>query len=91
MPKPEDADVSGGDSSEPQVAKVGLQTGSFAFVDGSKYEGEYREEGGRRVRHGQGTYTNGDETYVGQWKDDKMSGAGKYVFASKAVYEGEFD
>ena len=70
-----------------------LSTGAFAFVDGSRYEGEYLVGVGEGppVRHGEGKYTNGAEEYTGQWKNDKMCGKGKYVFASGAVYEGSFD
>lgn len=69
-----------------------LMSGTFIFPDGSKYEGQYIEgEGGIPTRHGQGTLTNGEEQYVGDWRDDKMNGNGRYVFASSAVYEGNFE
>ena len=66
-------------------------TGVFMFVDGSKYEGEYREgQDGKPVRHGKGTYVQGEERYTGDWVNDQMHGEGRYHFASSAVYEGNF-
>jgi hypothetical protein len=45
--------------------------GTYTFVDGDKYVGEYRDG----KSHGQGTYTfaNGDK-YVGEFRDDKFRG-----------------
>ncbi len=88
MPDGSDANPEGQGQQQKDDAR-----GSFAFVDGSRYEGQYRvpEGGGAPVRHGKGTYTNGAEQYTGEWKDDKMRGQGRYVFASGAVYEGQFD
>ena len=43
--------------------------------------------------HGEGTLTfaNGD-TYVGQWKNDKKHGLGKYILASGEVaHDGEWE
>lgn len=66
------------------------KTGSFAFADGSRYVGEYIEEGGVRLRHGTGRFDDGMESYDGAWVKDEMSGSGTYCSASGAVYEGEF-
>ena len=40
-----------------------------------------------KKRQGKGTFTDGAETYVGEWKDDDMHGAGTFTFASGAVFE----
>jgi hypothetical protein len=37
-------------------------------------------------RHGKGTYSEGSNKYEGDWKEDKMSGVGKFTYASGAVY-----
>ena len=63
--------------------------GTFAFVDGSRYEGEWASfEGGVRERHGRGTLQDGPEKYEGEWEHDAMSGEGTYSFASGAKYVG---
>ena len=65
-------------------------TGVFTFVDGSRYEGQYDTENDCRVRSGTGTLTQGPETSEGEWKSNRLHGAGKCAFASGAVYEGGF-
>jgi hypothetical protein len=64
-------------------------------------EGEWERVEGVIKRSGKGIYTENAERYEGKiiitscwkltregdWKDDKMSGSGKYAFASGAVYE----
>merc|ERR1719197_291289 len=53
-------------------------------------QGQYVVDGGVKKRQGKGTFTDGAETYVGEWKDDDMHGAGTFTFASGAVFEGNF-
>jgi len=62
----------------------------FQFADGSSYEGEVANQGGKRVRHGQGVYRTASEEYTGSWENDKMSGQGVYKYRSGAVYNGQF-
>jgi hypothetical protein len=50
--------------------------GVFAFVDGSKYTGEWIMKDEKRIRHGRGTLEDGPETFEGQWADDRMNGEG---------------
>ncbi|CAM9496530.1 unnamed protein product [Chrysoparadoxa australica] len=75
-----------------QANATPLLTGNFVFPAGARYEGQYIEdETGRRSMNGHGTYTDGPESYSGEWKDNKMHGIGKYCFATGATYEGQFD
>lgn len=65
-----------------------VHTGIFVFEkDGSRYEGDFVEIDGRRVRQGNGRWTLGPEQCEGQWQEDLMHGAGKIRFASGAAYE----
>ena len=66
-------------------------TGKFQFPDGALYVGEWREpKGGVRQRHGAGKYTDGDETYEGQWVNDVLTGDTCVVqLAGGAEYRGE--
>ncbi len=43
------------------------------------------------MKHGKGTeqYHNGD-IYIGNYRDGLPNGFGKYVFADKGVFEGNF-
>jgi 1-phosphatidylinositol-4-phosphate 5-kinase len=77
----------------PQVVEPKVETGSaeFVFSNGATYKGAWRSTDGVKVREGQGQYTYGPEQYVGNWKDDAMSGEGRMVFSSGAVYEGHFE
>ena len=42
---------------------------------------------GKAQGQGRIYHVNGD-IYVGEWKDDKPNGYGKYIFGNGAVYEG---
>ena len=61
------------------------------YLDGSKYNGEHKWSGLKRIKHGKGTkfYSNGVK-YVGEWKDDKKHGQGTYVYSDGDKYEGEW-
>jgi hypothetical protein len=43
------------------------------------------------VKHGKGTevYQNGD-VYIGNYRDGKPNGFGKYIWADKSFFEGTF-
>lgn len=49
-------------------------------------EGAFEEVDGKRVRHGAGVFTDGVETYDGEWHADEMHGEGSYTAASGAKY-----
>ena len=79
------------DEKVPQKFVARRKKGSFVFVDGSKYDGEYTNTAeGDRVRDGFGVHVTGPESFEGNWVNDSMK-EGKYVFASGAYYEGEFE
>lgn len=43
-----------------------------------------------RYRDGSGVYSDGVESYDGEWVKDRMEGNGKFTFATGATYEGGF-
>ena len=45
-----------------------------------RIEGEYKDESGVIVRHGQGKYycATTKAVYIGNWESDKMSGKGRF-------------
>ncbi len=59
---------------------------SKQYVDGSRYEGQLKNE----LRHGVGIYyyKNGD-IYSGEWSQDLFHGQGTYIFASGERYQGQ--
>ncbi len=61
--------------------------GTYAWRDGRKYVGEYKDN----KRHGQGTYTyaNGNK-YVGNFKDGKRYGQGTFTYANGDKYVGNY-
>lgn len=61
-------------------------SGSFLFLDGETYVGEFDKS----QRNGNGTYTwtNGDK-FTGTWTDDHMT-KGIYTFADGRTYDGTF-
>ena len=58
---------------------------TYAFPDGSVYEGQLRDG----VPHGYGkrVYTNG-VIYEGGWKSGLRDGFGKYIWPDGTIYEG---
>lgn len=85
----------------PQEEEVDIpQTGhgKFEYMNHTVYEGDWRQEKGRKFKHGKGKIRfpgaqgldSGHEEYEGDWVNDKMHGKGRYLFTSGAVYEGEW-
>jgi len=72
----------------PQVPVHG--SGKFIFPNGSVYCGEWQIIDDVKRRHGYGRLQNGNEIYIGYWKDDMMHGHGRFEFASGNVYEGQW-
>lgn len=83
----------------PEVEEVDIpQTGhgKFEFMNQTIYEGEWRQEKGRKFKHGKGRIMFpgaqgmevGHEEYEGDWVYDKMHGQGRYLYTSGAEYKG---
>ncbi len=77
----------------PQIIEQKIETGrgEFVFSNGARYVGDWKSIDGVKVREGQGNYWNGPEEYSGRWASDAMSGEGRMVFSSGAIYEGHFE
>ena len=60
------------------------------FADGALYDGEWKEEGGVKVRDGQGRAMDGTEVFEGEWQDDKLHGEATATYASGATYDGSW-
>ena len=74
--------------SRPAAASLQCSRKLTGELSATRTEGEWSTGAdGIMKRHGVGTYKSGDNEYVGEWKDDAMDGAGKFTFASGAVYE----
>jgi len=59
------------------------------YEDGSSYKGQLLES----KRHGYGSWTTGNESYIGQWKDDHRDGQGRQIWKderTRRIYEGQF-
>lgn len=76
--------------------------GRFEYRNKMVYLGEWKMVNGKKVRHGHGkmtipgvsvgkNLTMGDEEYDGEWENNKMTGHGRYKFASGNVYIGKFE
>eukprot|EP00667_Euglena_gracilis_P008931 EG_transcript_9058 len=50
------------------------------------YEGDWKDN----LKHGHGTFTIGDSTYEGEFQNGEMTGKGRRVWGSGAVYCGDF-
>jgi hypothetical protein len=50
-------------------------------------DGEWDKVDGVLKRHGTGTFEDGNNKYSGEWKDDKISGKGKFIYSTGAQYE----
>jgi len=82
-------EITGYDKDEKVILEIseGNGWGLYVFVDGDKYEGEFKDG----KKHGQGifTYSDGD-MYEGKFKDGLRHGQGTMIFTGKDKYEGEF-
>lgn len=74
--------------------------GKFEFQNKIIYIGFYKQRGQHKFRHGKGklihptknpTVNRGEESYEGDWVEDKMQGFGIYNYSSGDIYEGEFN
>lgn len=61
--------------------------GTYEFVDGSKYEGDFVSG----KIHGKGilTFTDGSK-YLGNWQNQKRTGRGRMILTNGDVYFGDF-
>lgn len=76
---------------EEEVVPPEIKSGAFIFKeDGARYEGEFVEVEGERVRQGFGRLTFGPEEYEGRWECDHLV-EGKIRFATGAEYEGSLE
>ena len=61
--------------------------GVFYYANGSRYEGEFRNDD----QNGFGTYFYTDSSkYEGEWKDDKKDGQGIFYFPNGDKYVGDW-
>ena len=72
--------------------------GKFEYMNQTIYEGNWKLEKGKKVKHGHGKITYpgaqgkdfGQEEYEGEWALDRMHGQGKYIYTSGAEYKGHW-
>eukprot|EP00340_Litonotus_pictus_P006322 CAMPEP_0170518496 /NCGR_PEP_ID=MMETSP0209-20121228/4172_1 /TAXON_ID=665100 ORGANISM="Litonotus pictus, Strain P1" /NCGR_SAMPLE_ID=MMETSP0209 /ASSEMBLY_ACC=CAM_ASM_000301 /LENGTH=237 /DNA_ID=CAMNT_0010804075 /DNA_START=22 /DNA_END=732 /DNA_ORIENTATION=- len=72
--------------------------GKFEFKNKIVYIGSYKQTSAGRFRHGKGKvfHSTSDnikgcqETYEGDWFEDKKQGYGLYTYSNGDIYEGEF-
>ena len=61
--------------------------GTFFWLDGTKYIGEYKDG----KNHGQGTFILPDgRKYIGEFKDDKYHGQGTFTLPGGQKYVGDW-
>ena len=62
--------------------------GIYQFADGREYSGAFKNN----QKHGYGNFVwpNGNR-YTGNFRDDKMQGAGEFYFSDDRMYIGEFN
>lgn len=79
---------------EPEVPQSG--SGTFEYRDMTRYVGNWKMCNGNKLKHGHGkivypgSQTKGQESFDGDWQEDKMHGYGRYEYTSGAVYSGEW-
>jgi len=66
----------------------GMLSGKGVKIDasGDCYVGDFLNN----VRHGEGIFSSGGDTYTGSWKEDRRNGHGTLVWRSTARYCGNF-
>lgn len=75
-----------------------IPDGEFKLSSGIVYYGAYLQRGEVRVRHGKGKLlflrkddpTQVQESYEGDWVEDKMEGEGTFKYSNNDVYSGNF-
>lgn len=73
-----------------------IQEPSIKYSDGSHYQGEFKNENGKKVRHGQGrmTWIDSNTIYTGSWVDNEMDttagGEGTLQWSNGDNYVGQF-
>lgn len=73
------------------VGTSGQKKCSITYQNGSNYIGECIKEGKDNKKHGKGTYTFKNGTYLfGEWRNDKLNGKGFYYNPKIGNYEGDF-
>jgi hypothetical protein len=60
--------------------------GTLLTAEGTKYVGDFRNG----KRHGQGEYLSKTYLYNGEWREDKMHGAGVIVYTNGSAFAGSF-
>lgn len=94
------------DKKKPEVKDVKVEEfpemtgyGKFEFQNKILYIGSYKQHTtGVKVRDGKGKIVHpssdnselGQESYEGDWKEDKMDGFGVYYYSNGDIYEGEW-
>lgn len=75
---------------EEDVPEVLNGTGTFLYSETCKYVGEWHMFDGVKKKHGQGTYTDLNNSYTGEFDQDDIQGTGVMTFASGSKYSGTF-
>lgn len=76
-----------GDEFEGEYKNDSMHKGTFRYVSGSSYEGEFRDN----LKHGIGIFRYPDGTeYEGEWQEDQKHGRGVFTMSDGDKYEGEF-
>ncbi|KAL0491351.1 radial spoke head 1 [Acrasis kona] len=73
---------------EPVITKG---TGIFMYSEDIRYDGEWMLVDNVKVKHGIGTYAEGQNIYEGSFENDLVHGKGKMTFQSGAQYEGDIN
>ena len=63
-----------------------LNRGNIYFPNKGEYTGQIKNY----MRDGKGKFTSDDETYEGDWKEDKKEGNGIIIYKDGCKYEGQF-
>lgn len=58
----------------------------YKWKNGAIYKGKFKNG----VRYGYGYWTYGNESYEGEYINDKRNGKGLYKWEKGSYYEGEF-
>lgn len=78
---------SGGTTRRTGKVRVLLRVGTFHYMNGEKYEGDWKEDWKEGV--GKWYYTNGSY-FDGEWRGDNINGKGTCYYINGNKYEGEW-